>query len=305
MDERIEMGVKRRLSLMLGLFTVGLLAWLGWLRLTAERAQAQRWFQDAHRPMILAHQGGEKEWPSNTMYAFDQAHRLGADVLDADLQMTRDGVLVFIHDTTVDRTTDGTGALADLTWEEISHLDAAYHFTLDQKTYPLRGQGVRIARLDETLDAFPAWRLQIEVKQAPFSIADALAKLLKEKKAEERVLLSSFDEEMMAHLRRACPQVASSATPNEIRNLVLASWVGLEGLLSPKYSALQVPLSRHGITLVSPRIVKAAHARGVYVLPWTLDTDEEVEVCRAAGADGFNTNLPTKMMRYRNDWPKN
>ncbi len=236
------------------------------------------------------------------MHAFREAHRLGADVLDADLHMTSDGVLVFIHDTTVDRTTNGTGAVAELSWKELSQLDAAHHFTLDNKTYPLRGRGVTIARLDETLDAFPDWRLQIEVKQAPFSIADALARMLKEKNAEDRVLLSSFDEEMMVHLRRACPEVASSATPKEIRNLVLASWVGLEGLISPQYSALQVPLTRHGITLVSPRTVKAAHARGVYVLPWTLDTNEEVEICRKARADGFNTNLPTQMMPYRNHW---
>lgn len=233
------------------------------------------------------------------MRAFQEAHRLGADALDTDLHLSRDGVLVLIHDTTVDRTTDGTGAVAALDWEQLAKLDAAYHFTRDGKTFPLRGQGVRIARLDETLDAFPDWPLQIEVKQAPLAIAETLAKLLREKKAEKRVLLSSFDEEMMAALRQACPEIASSATPSEIRTMVMASWLHLESLVSPDYCALQVPLSRHGITLVSPRIVQAAHSRGVKVLPWTLDTDEEVLVCLHSGADGFNTNLPTGMLRFR------
>ncbi len=239
------------------------------------------------------------------MYAFRETHRLGADVLDTDLHISRDGVLVLIHDTTVDRTTDGTGAIVELDWEQLSKLDAAYHFSPDGKTFPLRGQGVRIARLDETLDAFPDWPLQIEVKQAPLGITEVLAKLLREKKAEKRVLLSSFDEKMMAALRQACPNVASSATPAEIRTMVFASWLHLESLVSPDYCALQVPLTRHGITLVSPRIVQAAHSRGVKVLPWTLDTDEEVEVCQKAGADGFNTNLPSRMLRYREGWNNN
>ena len=300
---RSEPVVKRAFGLLIVVAALGLSLWTYWSWRDALPAEPRAWFQDAHRPLILAHQGGENEWPSNTMYAFRRAHEIGADVLDTDLHMTRDGVLVLIHDTTVDRTTNGTGAISEMDWADLAGLDAAYRFSLDGQTYPLRGQGISIPRLDETLDAFPQWRLQIEVKQAPLEIAEALSKLLQAKSAEDRVLLSSFDEEMTVHLRKACPQVASSATPAEIRNLVIASWFGLEGLISPQYSALQVPLERHGITLVSPRIVRAAHARGVRVLPWTLDTDEDVEVCRKAGADGFNTNLPTRMLRYRDNWP--
>lgn len=254
------------------------------------------------RPLILAHQGGEKEWPSNTLHAFGEAYKLGVDVLDTDLHMTRDGVLVLIHDTTVDRTTDGTGAVAELDWAHLEKLDAAYRFTLDGKTFPWRGQGIRIARLDETLDAFPHWRLQIEVKQAPPEIAKVLGDLLREKNAEDRVLLSCFDPVVTAALRRACPNVASSATPSEIRTMVIASWFHLEGLISPGYSCFQVPLKHSGLSLVTRRTVSACHSRGVTVLPWTLDTDAEVELCRTAGADGFNTNLPSKMLRYKKDW---
>ncbi len=260
------------------------------------------WFEGAPRPLILAHQGGEKEWPSNTMYAFERAYEVGSDVLDLDLLMTKDKVLVLIHDTTVDRTTDGRGAVIDLTWEEISQLDAAYNFTLDGDATPLRGQGIRIPRLEEVLEAFPDWRLQIEVKQAPLEIAWELANVVEKYQAEERILLSSFDEAMMAELRRACPNVANSATPREIRALVFASCLRLEGLISPKYSAFQVPLTYGGISLVTRRTVQAAHNRGIWVLPWTLDEEVDVEVCRQAGADGFNTNLPTKMEGVRKNW---
>jgi glycerophosphoryl diester phosphodiesterase len=238
------------------------------------------------------------------MYAFERARKAGSDALDLDLQMSRDKVLVLIHDTTVQRTTNGSGSVSDMTWAQLESLDAAYTFSLDGKTYPLRGQGIKIARLDEVLTTFPDWRIQIEVKAAPLQIANELAKMLKAHEAEKQVLLSCFDPEMMAALRLACPDVASSATPSEIRTLVLASWLYLEGLVSPDYCAFQVPISRYGLPIVTQRTVQAAHNRGVAVLPWTIDTESDVEICRQAGADGLNTNLPSKMEAVRETWPR-
>lgn len=238
------------------------------------------------------------------MHAFRQSHSVGSDVLDLDLQMSKDRVLVLIHDTTVERTTDGQGKVSEMTWSELEKLDAAYNFTLDGKSFGLRGQGIGIPRLSDVLEAFPDWKLQIEVKKAPLDIAPELAKVLREHGAEDRVLLSCFDEEMMAELRRHCPEVASSATPSEIRNFVIASKLHLEGVLSPKYSALQIPLRTGGWELVTPRTVQAAKNRGVHVLPWTIDTDADLEICRQAGVDGFNTNFPTKMEKSRANWSR-
>lgn len=286
-----------------GLLAVVLLILAG-LYITAQPAKQMPWFEGLDGLVILAHQGGEKEWPSNTLYAFEQAQRVGSDVLDSDMHLTKDKVLVLIHDTTVDRTTDGTGAVADMTWAELEGLDAAYHFSLDGKTTPLRGQGIGIPRLDEALKAFPEAKFQIEMKQAPLEAAEVLARVLKEHQAEDRVLLSCFDEEMTKALRKHCPKVASSASPIEIRNFIAASRIHAEALISPEYSCLQIPLTFDGHTLVDERIVQAAHNRGLRVLPWTLDTDEEVEVCRQAGADGFNTNFPTEMEKYRANWPR-
>ena len=282
----------------------GLAAGTTWAWVNARPAQPQAWMQGLPRPAILAHQGGEKEWPSNTMYAFERACSTGSDVLDVDLQMSKDRVLVLIHDTTVDRTTNGRGAVAEKTWAQLEKLDAAYNFSLDSgKTFPLRGHGVKIGRLDQVLTRFPDWRLQIEVKEAPLEIAGELAKLLKAQGAENRVLLSSFRPDMMAALRQACPDVASSATPSEIRMMVFASWLHLEGLLSPNYCAFQVPITRYGLPIVTSRTVQAAHNRGVTVLPWTIDNEEDLQICQRAGCDGINTNLPSKMVKLRADWP--
>jgi len=256
------------------------------------------------RPLIMAHQGGEKQWPSNTLLAFRQARRLGVDVLDMDVHLSRDGELVLMHDTTVDRTTDGHGAIGDLTWAELSRLDAGYRFSLDDQHFPYRGKGLRIPRLQDILQEFPDIRLGIEIKQAPLKTAAHLAQLIRRYGAEQRVLLACFDESMMMELRRQLPQVASSATPDEVRIFWLASALHLEAFTRANYQALQIPLEHDGRRLVTPRLVQAAHERGIRVLPWTLDTQAEVETCRAAGADGFNTNLPGPMLKFRQSWSR-
>jgi glycerophosphoryl diester phosphodiesterase len=100
----------------------------------ARPAPAHPWFAPRprdHDPLVFAHQGGANLWPSNTMLAFQNSAQIGADVLDTDMHMTRDGVLVLMHDDTVDRTTNGSGAIRDLTLAELKKLDAGYWFTTD------------------------------------------------------------------------------------------------------------------------------------------------------------------------------
>jgi glycerophosphoryl diester phosphodiesterase len=236
------------------------------------------------------------------MEAFEQARRVGSDVLDMDVHLSSDGVLVLMHDTRVDRTTDGQGAIADMSWDQLQKLDAGYRFSRDGKTYPYRGKGLRIPRLEQVLQAFPGMRLGIEIKQAPRQTAWRLAQLLRQSGAESRVLLSCFEEGMMSEVRRLCPAVATSATPWEVRMFVVASRLHLEDWVSPRYCVLQIPLQHGGLQLVTRRTVEAAHRRGLRVIPWTLDTLEEAEVARAAGCDGLNTNWPSRMEPLRSHW---
>lgn len=272
--------------------------------LYAHPARPRAWFSHLPRPLIMGHQGGEKQWPSNTLLAFRQAQALGVDVLDMDVHLSKDDQLVLMHDTTVDRTTDGHGPIRELSWEQLSKLDAGYDFSLDGKTYPYRGQGLRIPRLEEVLREFPKMRLGIEIKQAPLATATRLTELIHRYHAEDRILLAGFDPAMMAEQRRLLPEVASSATPGEVRIFWIASALHLESFTAADYAVLQIPLEHDGRRLVTPRLVEAAHNRGIAVLPWTLDKDEEVEVARQAGCDGFNTNLPGSMLKFRQTWPR-
>ncbi len=279
-----------------------LLGLLGLRLLYAHPAPARPWFRELPRPLIMAHQGGEKQWPSNTMLAFREAYKLGADALDMDVHLSADGELVLMHDTTVDRTTDGHGMVRAMTWKQLSRLDAGYRFSLDGRSYPYRGKGLRVPRLEEVFQEFPGARVGIEIKQAPLATVERLAELIHRYHAENRVLLAGFDAAMLRQQRRLLPEVASSATPEEVRIFWIASQLHLEGFTAADYSVLQIPLEHNGRHLVSPRLVEAAHSRGISVLPWTLDSDREVEACRAAGCDGFNTNVPGLMLKYRQDW---
>ena len=99
--------------------------------------------------LVIAHQGGDGVWPGDTMYAFEKAVEIGADVLEMDAHITKDGQIVLMHDEKVDRTTDGTGLIEDMTLEELKQLDAAYKWSNDSgQTYPYRGQGIQVTPVD-------------------------------------------------------------------------------------------------------------------------------------------------------------
>ena len=264
------------------------------LRATSRPAPPHPWFSSG-KLLAMAHQGGEKLWPSNTMLGFRESFKLGADVLDADAQLSKDGVLVLIHDTSVDRTTNGRGRVADLTVAELQALDAGYRFSPDRgKTFPFRGKGCRIPTLEELLLEFPGMRIGLELKQTDPSACRVLIELLERLNARERVLLSSFRYELLKDARGV---LATSATPNEARLFWGLSKLHLEGFYSPPYEALQVPLTSGGLQVLNERFVTAAHNRGLKVLPWTLDTAEEIRYARGLGVDGINSNVPDLLIR--------
>jgi glycerophosphoryl diester phosphodiesterase len=189
------------------------------------------------RFLHIAHQGGESEAPSNTMYAFQRAVRLGADMLELDVHSTSDGVLVASHDASVDRTTDGTGLIRDKTYHELRKLDAAYNFVpgrnavpgLPPESYPLRGvrthdkrapRGYQAAdfsipALREVLREFRHVPLSIEIKgttdadtESFLRNARLLADLLDQAGRTRNIIVTSFNDAAVAEFHRLAPKVA-------------------------------------------------------------------------------------------------
>lgn len=276
-------------------------AWIILSLLTARPAAPHPWFaaqQGEHKPLVFAHQGGEGLWPSNTMLAFDNAARLGADVLDTDMHMTKDGVLVLMHDETVDRTTNGHGAIRDLTLAEIKKLDAAYSFSVDGgKTFPYRGQGVSVPTLEELFRAYPNKRIGIEIKQTdPEKTAKAFCQAIRAANMQTKMLVSSFRHQNMLAFRRECPEVATSATEIEARDFFIAQLAGLQGVISPEYQSLQIPERNSGFTLLTPQFIAAARSRGLPVQPWTINSEADLRRIIALGVDAINTDYPDRML---------
>lgn len=113
---------------------------------------------------VIAHGGAQGHAPGNTLPAFALALEQGADTLEMDLQLTADGEIVVIHDGIVDRTTDGTGAVVDLTLAELRQFDAGYGFEDVDGGTPYRGQGVTIPTLTEVFETFPETPMIVELK---------------------------------------------------------------------------------------------------------------------------------------------
>jgi glycerophosphoryl diester phosphodiesterase len=269
-------------------------------RLIALPAATHPWFTaraGENKPLVFAHQGAENLWPSNTLFAFQHAAEMGVDVLDMDMHMTKDGALVLMHDQTVDRTTDGTGAIRDLTLDEIQHLDAGYRFSADEgKTHPYRGQGLTVPTLEELFQTFPDKRFGIEIKQTePVATAQRFCALIRQYNMQDKVLVSSFRQENMDAFRAECPEVATSATENEVRLFYVFFRLGLSDLLTPGYNSFQVPEESGGIHLLTPRFVAAAHRRGLAVQPWTINETEDLKRILALGVDGINTDNPDRL----------
>ena len=167
----------------------------------------------AGAPLLVAHRGGSRLAPENTLEAFERALAWwDADMLELDVRASRDGEVVVIHDATVDRTTDGTGAVADLSWTELQDLDAGYRF-LDPDGQPsFRGRGVRVPRFEDVLTAFPAARLNVEAKEP--GVAAGLVEIVRRHGAQERVLVAAEFERSRRDARgyevRGGPAVTTS-----------------------------------------------------------------------------------------------
>lgn len=277
-----------------------LLAILMLTALVMPDAPASVYYQNSERPLVIAHQGGDGIWPGDTLYAFEKAVQIGADVLEMDAHITKDGQIVLMHDQKVDRTTDGTGRIEDLTLEELKRLDAAYKWSNDDgKTYPYRGQGIQVPTLEELFQRFPQMRYVIEIKLTENPIDKPLCDLIRKYDMEHEVLIASFHDEAMQQFREICPEVATSASRGEVTTFVLLGKVFLSGLVLPQYESIQPPYDPEesmNIPIMTERFLRQAHAKNIAVEPWTVDDPGLMKQYIQWGVDGIITDRPDLMI---------
>jgi glycerophosphoryl diester phosphodiesterase len=249
------------------------------------------------RPLVMAHRGGRALWPENTLYAFEHAAELGVDVLEMDIHSTADGVLVVMHDDTVDRTTNGSGPIHSFTLDELKGLDAGYTWSPDDgQTFPYRGQGITVPTLEEVFNAFPDVPLNIEIKQEEPSMVAPFCQLLRKHDLGGHVLVASFHEATIDEFRATCPEVATSAGTSEIVALFALSRLFLEATYGAPAEAAQVPEYRSSLHVLAPRFVDAAHNRNLEVHAWTINEEEDLQRMIALGVDGIITDYPDRLL---------
>jgi glycerophosphoryl diester phosphodiesterase len=290
---------KRTLTVFGGALLLVIAAY-GVLRLIAEPAGASPYFTPA-KFLVIAHRGGRSLGPESTLYTFQRAVDMGVDVLEMDLQMTRDGQLVVLHDATVDRTTNGTGPVQELTLAQVKQLDAGYRWTPDQgRTFPFRDKGLKIPTLAEVFTAFADTRKNIEIKGESTDIADALCRAIREFSQQNCVLVACFRADELKRFRRRCPEIATSCAAREATVFFALARLGLESVYTPPAQALQVPELYGDIRVVTPQFVEAAHRRNMQVHVWTVNDTAPMQRLHDLGVDGIMTDYPDRLLRLLN-----
>lgn len=235
---------------------------------------------DNAAPIVEAHRGDSSNAPENTLAAFRAAVELKARWIELDVHPTRDGALIVMHDDTVDRTTDGSGAIAALTLEEISRLDAGSWFDA-------RFAGERVPQLRDVFDlvAPTATRINIEIKAAPpgLNVTRGVVELLRAYGKEREYVVSSFDLAALLEVQAAAPEITLALIGGGPDILEKAKQHGLPWVHAYHLTA-------------NADFVAEAHAAGKRVNVWTVDDPETLPAWAAIGVDKICTNRPATML---------
>ena len=242
-------------------------------------------------PTVYAHRGGAALRPENTIAAFDHGMAAGADGLEFDVHLSKDGVVVVHHDDTLERTTSGRGALANLTAAELAGLDACCNFSDDCGDQPYRGKGFGVPTLREVLHRYPAAQLIVELKSGGSTLARAVVDEIRAAHAIDRAAIGSFHPDALRAVRAYEPGLATGAAKSETRRALYRSWLGLPLGLTP-YREFQVP-QRAGLTpIVTRHFIEHAHRAGLAVKVWTVNAEADMRRLADWGIDALITDRP-------------
>ena len=254
------------------------------------------------KPVTIAHQGGNKVYPDESLLAFTNAINMGIQVIELDIHRTKDGVIVINHDPTIDRLTDGTGLIREMSWLELQQVDGAYNWSLDGLTYPYRGKGIKILSLIEMMDTFPQQVYDIEIKQHDPPLEKDLCDLLRKYGvAADQAIIASFRDETVARFHDICPEVAISLPVNQGTVLYILSRIGLERLLPLDAVVAQLPTTfstKLGKLELDRRYIEAFSKGDRQVWVWTVNDSIEMKRLVNMGAHGIITDRPDILMDF-------
>lgn len=239
---------------------------------------------------VVAHRGGAKLRPENTLAAFDHAASLGVDACECDVRVSRDGEVVVIHDPTVDRTTNAHGSVEAFTAAELARMDAGYQFGADAG-FPWRERGAGVPRLADVLDRHRLLPWIIEIKGDRPEAAERVIQTLRKLDALDRVVIGGFSQVVLEAVRALAPEVPTGASSQEARSAARRAFFRLP--IRPRgYLAFQVPLRIRGREVFGEPFVRRARQAALPVHCWVIDEAADIRRLRDWGVTGFITDRP-------------
>ena len=240
-------------------------------------------------PRVIGHRGGTSQWPENTLFAFEHSIRKGVDVIETDVRASIDGELFLMHDSTVDRTTNGKGVVELLSSEFIRNLRVK-HSDPNKILF--------VPTIDEFLTRTKGTRLNIEMKNFRDEFAKKLCEKIKQYDVVKSVLVASQQHEPMTEFRKACPEVATSATFREVLAFYSLKKMRLVKLYRSPAVAFQVPDDDR---IINSEMFEALRSFNLRIHVWTIDNSNDMRRLLGMGVDGLITNETTLLQRILNE----
>ena len=239
-------------------------------------------------PWVIAHRGASAAAPENTMAAFRKAAAMGAECIETDLHLSRDGRLVVMHDPTLNRTTNGDGLVKNFTFAELRKLDAGSWFSEEFK-------GERIPVVEDLLEFSGQTdvSLYLEIKGgAGYGVERAVISALRDRKESKATVVLCFDGSVLDRI-------------HQLDRLLMTGLLCESGGEDMVKEAVRVGARQIGPRgdCVTPALIEDAHRRGLKVVAWTIDEPVQMRALAAAGVDGIMTNHPARLIAVRDTLP--
>lgn len=256
---------------------------------------------DLPKVVNVAHRGGMGIGPENTIFTFKKAIKVGVDILEMDIHSTSDSIIVLLHDNKVNRTTNGFGNIWDYSLQELLELNAGYYWTEDDSiTFPYRFLEIKIPTLDQVFKKFNNIRLNIEIKNGESHIINNLCNMIYDNNMEEKVLIGSFEDEVIEDFRKVCPYVATSSGRDETKLFFVINYLYLDFLFSPSFDVFELPQFYNKTSILTERFIVGSDKKNIPIYVWTINDKKIMKNLIKIGIKGIITDFPDSLSEILN-----
>lgn len=252
------------------------------------------------RPLIIGHGGTKLMMPENTMLAYDYAVENEADVLEGDIQLTKDNQLVMFHDDTINNLSDGTGLIKDYTYDELLKFNFGAKFKDPKGNMPYQNKHVDLLKTEDLIKKYPDKLFIFEIKDNGAQgelVAQKLYELVKKYQLQDQVCIASFDKNTIKKFREISHnEFITSSSYNEVFNYVINTYSGTDAFYTPVSSGFQIPpsegVSGVKIDLSNRFFLARAHRHNMFVHYWTINDEKTMQQLLSLNVDGIITDDP-------------